>query len=68
MCVPLNYNLYYYIYPFRYDAHDIKRFQRILKDPKSCLRDDSYIQSYLDDLVRNIRAQVRGPLVALKPF
>ena len=59
--------LYYYI-SVRYDAHDIKRFQRILKDPKSCLRDDSYIQSYLDDLVRNIRAQVRSPLVALKPF
>jgi len=41
-----------------YERNDIKAFEKILKDNKKTILDDSFMKDYIDDLLRNIRTQV----------
>jgi len=41
-----------------YEKNDIKAFEKILKDNKKTIMDDTFMRDYIDDLLRNIRTQV----------
>jgi len=41
-----------------YDNHDIKLFEKTLKDNKKSILDDPFMRDYIDDLLKNIRTQV----------
>ena len=49
-----------------YENNDIKGFERILNNNKESIMDDKYISMYIQDLLKNIRAQVLAKL--LKPY
>jgi len=49
-----------------YEKSDIKSFEKILKDNKKTILEDTFIQDYISDLLRNIRTQVL--LKMLKPY
>jgi COP9 signalosome complex subunit 2 len=41
-----------------YERNDIKAFEKILKDNKKTILDDTFMRDYIDDLLKNIRTQV----------
>lgn len=41
-----------------YERSDIKAFEKILKDNKKTILDDTFMRDYIDDLLKNIRTQV----------
>jgi COP9 signalosome complex subunit 2 len=41
-----------------YERHDIAAFEKILKENRKTIMDDSFIRMYIEDLLRNIRTQV----------
>jgi len=41
-----------------YERHDIKAFEKCLKDNKKTILDDSFMRDYIEDLLKNIRTQV----------
>jgi len=49
-----------------YERHDIAAFEKILKDNRKTIMDDSFIRMYIEDLLRNIRTQVL--LKLLQPY
>jgi len=49
-----------------YERHDIAAFEKILKDNRRTIMDDSFIRMYIEDLLRNIRTQVL--LKLLQPY
>lgn len=49
-----------------YERHDISAFEKILKDNRKTIMDDTFIRMYIEDLLRNIRTQVL--LKLLQPY
>jgi COP9 signalosome complex subunit 2 len=49
-----------------YENNDIVRFERLLRDKRNRILDDAFIMTYVEPLLRNIRAQVLMELV--KPY
>jgi len=41
-----------------YERNDIKAFEKVLKDNKKAILEDSFMRDYIDDLLKNIRTQV----------
>lgn len=41
-----------------YERSDIKAFEKILKDNRKTILEDSFMKDYIDDLLKNIRTQV----------
>jgi len=49
-----------------YQAHDIKGFEKILRNNRQNLMDDRFVREYISDLLRNIRTEVLITLI--KPY
>merc|ERR1712124_133425 len=49
-----------------FENNDIQTIDRLLKDPSYRILSDSFIQTYLQDLLRNIRVQVLQNII--KPY
>lgn len=43
-----------------YQNNDIKEFEKILKTNRKTIMDDLFIREHIEDLLRNIRTQVRS--------
>ena len=49
-----------------YQRNEIFEFEKILKDNQTTIMDDPFIRNYIEDLLKNIRAQVLLKLI--KPY
>lgn len=49
-----------------YQRNDIREFEKILRDNRATIMDDSFIRAYINDLLRNIRTNVLIRLI--KPY
>ena len=50
-----------------YQRDEIKNFEQILKQNQEKIMEDTFIRNYIQDLLKNIRTQVRACVLAMCP-